>query len=85
MLKYFRGLLLRTILALLEIGFAIARKKTIAPFPYDRNTKKIALPAKEKKKLRRLVLSGKKPAAIKRVAQLTGANLRISKDYVDAL
>jgi len=78
-------LLFKSVLFLLEIGFAVSRKRTPSPFPYDKKTKEIILPAEEKKKIRHLVVTGHKIEAVQRVAQLTGANLRVSKDYVDSL
>jgi ribosomal protein L7/L12 len=35
--------------------------------------------------LKFFLLVGNKPAAVKRVAELTGADLRMSKDYVEGL
>jgi ribosomal protein L7/L12 len=35
--------------------------------------------------LKFFLLVGNKPAAVKRVAELTGAGLRMSKDFVDTL
>jgi hypothetical protein len=78
-------LLFKSVLFLLEIGFAITRKRTPSPFPYDKKRQKIILPAEEKKKIRHLVATGCKIEAVRRVTQLTGANLRVSKDYVDSL
>ncbi len=77
--------LVKIVLFLLEIGFAVTRKRTPSPFPYDKKTKAIILPAEEKKKIRHLAVTGHKIEAIQKVAQLTGANLRASKDYVDNL
>jgi ribosomal protein L7/L12 len=54
-------------------------------YPYNRKTDKIHLPDEVVTDLKFLLLAGNKVAAIKRVAELTGAGLRISKDYVDAL
>jgi ribosomal protein L7/L12 len=54
-------------------------------YPYDRKTDKIHLPDEIVADLKFLLLAGNKVAAVKRVAELTGAGLRISKDYVDAL
>ncbi len=34
------------------------------------------------KEIRCLILAGKKPEVLKKVANLTGASLRISKDYI---
>jgi len=73
------------ILAMLEKAFAKYRKKVKPRFPYDAQTDVIRLPHDIKEELRRLVLTGKKVEAVKRVTALTGAGLRVSKDYVDSL
>ena len=73
------------ILAMLEKAFAKYRKKVKPLFPYDTQTDVIRLPHDIKEELRRLVLTGKKVEAVKRVTELTGAGLRVSKDYVDSL
>lgn len=52
-------------------------------YPYDKETKTITLPKDIKKKIYHLLKAGKKVEAVKRVANLTGASLRVSKDYVD--
>jgi ribosomal protein L7/L12 len=54
-------------------------------FPYDPKTDTIHLPRHIEEEIRQLVLAGKKVEAIKRVVELTGAGLRVSKDYVDNL
>jgi ribosomal protein L7/L12 len=43
------------------------------------------LPAQIERELRRLVSTGNKVEAMQRVISLTGAGLRVSKDYVDTL
>ncbi len=53
------------------------------PYPYDKRTEKITLPPEIEQEIRQLVQSGKKIEAVQRVLRLTGAGLRISKDYVD--
>jgi len=73
------------ILALLEEAFAKHRKKVKPLFPYDAKTNTIRLPQSIEEELRRLVLIGKKVEAVKRITELTGAGLRVSKDYVDNL
>ncbi len=55
------------------------------PHPYDNERDSISLPKDIEDELRVLVVKGRKVEAVKRVAQLTGAGLRISKDYVDDL
>ena len=61
------------------------RKKFVPPFPYDKDTDTITLPAEKEREIRRLISAGKKVEAIKRVLRLTGAGLKTSKDYVDDL
>ena len=61
-------------------------KPKIKPaYPYNQKTNEIHLPDEIVADLKFLLLAGNKVAAIQRVAELTGAGLRISKDYVDAL
>jgi hypothetical protein len=73
------------ILQLLEKEFERVRDKTPPLFPYDLKTNKIALPYEIEGELRHLVATGRKVEAVKRVTKLTGAGLRVSKDYVDSL
>jgi ribosomal protein L7/L12 len=73
------------ILAMLEKAFAKYRKKVKPLFPYDAQTDAIHLPHDIEEALRHLVLTGKKVEAFQRVIELTGAGLRVSKDYVDSL
>jgi ribosomal protein L7/L12 len=73
------------ILAMLEKAFAKYRKKVKPRFPYDAQTDVIHLPHDIEVELRYLVLTGKGVEAVKRVTELTGAGLRVSKDYVDSL
>jgi ribosomal protein L7/L12 len=74
---------LQAILVVLEKVFALLRKKTVYPFPYNAKTNTINLPLQIERELRRLVSTGKKVEAMQRVISLTGAGLRVSKDYVD--
>jgi ribosomal protein L7/L12 len=55
------------------------------PYPYDPVTGTILLPDSIKEELRRMIARGEKIEAMKRVLELTGAGLKISKDYVDGL
>jgi ribosomal protein L7/L12 len=73
------------ILAMLEKAFAKYRKKVKPLFPYDAQTDVIHLPHDIEVELRYLVVTGKGVEAVKRVTELTGAGLRVSKDYVDSL
>ena len=61
------------------------RKKIRPLYPYDKKTNTIHLPGKIVADLKFLILAGNKVEALKRVAELTGAGLRMSKDYVDGL
>jgi ribosomal protein L7/L12 len=56
---------------------------TKPPYPYDKRTEKITLPPEIEQEIHQLVQSGRKVEAVQRVLHLTGAGLRISKDYVD--
>jgi ribosomal protein L7/L12 len=55
------------------------------PFPYDEKTEKIILPENIERELLQIVLAGNKPKAVQKVVELTGAGLKVSKDYVDSL
>ena len=76
---------LQAILVVLEKVFALLRKKAVYPFPYNAKTNTINLPIQIERDVRRLVSTGKKVEALKSVISLTGAGLRVSKDYVDTL
>jgi len=76
---------LQALLVVLERVFALLRKKAVSPFPYNEKTNTISLPAQIERELRGLVSTGNKVEAMKRVIRLTGAGLRVSKDYVDKL
>ena len=73
------------ILAMLERLFDKHREKIKPIYPYDAKANSIRLPNNIQEELRCLVLAGKKAEAVKRVTELTGAGLRVSKDYVDGL
>jgi ribosomal protein L7/L12 len=73
------------LLQALEDLYAVHRKKVIPLYPYDSRTSTIHLPLAEVDRLRKLLRNGDKVEAVKIVSQLTGAGLRVSKDYVDAL
>ncbi len=75
----------KVFLGFLEIVYTILRKRPIPVFPYDRKTKTISLPKNIEKEIMQLAVRSGKVEAVKRVSNLTGAGLRISKDYVDAL
>ena len=73
------------ILARLEAEFARVRKPVTPHYPYDPRTNKIRLPPDIADELRVLIQTGKKVEAVKRVTELTGAGLRVSKYFVDGL
>ena len=74
-----------SILEALEDLYEKERKKIVPLYPFDKKTGKIELPEEVIADLKFFLLVGNKPAAVKRVAELTGAGLRLSKDYVDGL
>ena len=76
---------LRFVQWLLEVAFRFARPKVTPVYPYDPQSKTIRLPIEIERELRRLVAAGNTVEAVKRVTRLTGAGLRVSKDYVDGL
>ena len=77
--------ILRVFLLLLDKLYQ-AKRKTHSPlYPYDKRTNTISLPPEVKQEIQHLVMQGRRPEALKKVANLTGASLRISKDYIDDL
>ena len=73
------------ILKVIEELYEKERKKVVSLYPYDKKTGRIELPEDVIADLKFFLLVGNKPAAVKRVAELTGAGLRMSKDFVDGL
>ena len=73
------------ILKALDDLYEKTRKKVDPLYPINRKTGKIELPDDIVADLKFLMLVGRKPEALKLVAELTGAGLRISKDYIDGL
>jgi hypothetical protein len=69
----------------LEKLYEQQRPKIKHKYPYDRKTDTIRLPPEIVEDLKFTLLMGNKVAAVKRVAELTGIGLRLSKDYVDGL
>ena len=61
------------------------RKKIKPLYPYDKKTDTIHLPEEVVVDLKFLIVADNKVEAVKRVAELTGAGLRVSKDFVDSL
>lgn len=76
---------LRALLWILGKVFEMRREPVKPDYPYDARTNTITLPADIERELRLLIRNGGKVVAVKRVAELTGAGLRVSKDYVDGL
>jgi hypothetical protein len=85
MLKRLLASVLKAFLMILDKVFLFARKKVVPLHPYDKRTKAITLPKEVERQLRRLVAEGNKVEAVRQVTRLTGAGLRVSKDYVDSL
>ena len=85
MLTRLRTRILKTFLWTLDKHFTLTRTKVSPSYPYDKRTRMINLPSAIDKELRQLIVTGNKVEAIKRVTKLTGACLRVSKDYVDTL
>jgi hypothetical protein len=70
----------------LESLFEAERDTSIPPpFPFDRDRNTIRLPQEIEAHLQQLARTGQKVEAIKQVTKLTGAGLRLAKDYVDGL
>ncbi|MCB0179696.1 MAG: hypothetical protein KDI62_15800 [Anaerolineae bacterium] len=70
----------------LETLFEAERDKSIPPpYPFDKATNTIRLPRKIEVHLQRLARTGQGIEAVKQVTHLTGAGLRVAKDYVDSL
>ena len=73
------------ILKTLEDLYEKEREKITPLYPVNKKTGKIELPDEVITDLKFFLLVGNRPAAVKRVCELTGAGLRVSKDYVDDL
>ena len=73
------------ILKTLEELHGKERKKVTPLYPVNKKTGKIELPDDVIADLKFFLLIGNKPAAVKRVCELTGVGLRASKDFVDGL
>ncbi len=69
----------------LEDLYEEKREKVKPLYPINKNTGKIELPDEVIADLKFLLLVGNNPAAVKRVCELTGAGLRVSKNFVDSL
>ena len=73
------------ILNAIEELYEKERKKITPLYPINQKTGKIELPDEVIADLKFFLLAGNKPAAVKRVCELTGVGLRVSKDFVDSL
>lgn len=73
------------LLKMLEQMFEQEREKVAPLYPYDAKANTITLPGTVKAELVELIRAGKKVEAISKVTILTGAGLRLAKDYVDDL
>ena len=55
------------------------------PFPWDENTNTISLPSDIEREIAELASIGDQVRAIRKLMELTGAGLKVSKDFVDRL
>ena len=69
----------------LDQEFQARQNNSNPPYPYNRETTTVELPIEIEKELIAQLRVSSKVEAVKRVTKLTGAGLRISKDYVDGL
>ena len=67
----------------LDKEFQARQNNPNPPYPYNRDTNTIVLPSEINLELESMLKRGEKVETVKRVTRLTGAGLRISKDYVD--
>jgi ribosomal protein L7/L12 len=58
-------------------------KSKTPPYPYDEENAIIKIPKHLEKEIKLLVRAGNKVQALRKISELTGASLRVSKDYVD--
>jgi ribosomal protein L7/L12 len=77
--------IIQSFLKFLNRVFRLTRKKSVPAYPFDKSTNTITLPQEIEKELLDLISSEGKVEAVKWVTKLTGAGLRVSKDYVDNL
>jgi len=76
---FFRG-----ILALLDKLYTLRKRPYPPPYPYEKATDTITLPADIEARIRKIAADNKVDA-VQNVTLLTGAGLRVSKRYVDSL
>ena len=58
-------------------------KSKVPLYPYDEENGTICIPKHLEQELKRLVRAGKKGEALAQISELTGAGLRVAKDYAD--
>lgn len=66
----------------------ISGYNTVRPaplYPYDKSTDTISLPPASEKEILHTASTKGTPVAMKKVMDLTGAGLKVSKDYIDGL
>ena len=73
------------ILKAIEELYEKERKKITPLYPVNQKTGKIELLEDVIADLKFFLLVGNKPAAVKRVCEVTGVGLRESKDFIDRL
>ena len=59
--------------------------KSAFSYPYDKTTDTVSLPPEIEKDILNIALAKGVPKAMQKVMELTGAGLKVSKDYVDSL
>lgn len=59
--------------------------KSAPAYPYYKRTNTITLPAAISHEIFHLAQNAGKPEVVKRVMELTGAELKLVKDYVEAI
>ena len=70
----------------LETLFEAERDTSVPPpYPFDSDRNTIRLPREIEAHLQQLARTGHKVETVKQVTKLTGAGLRVAKDYVDSL
>ncbi len=60
-------------------------ERPVPLYPYNKQTDTISLPSEVEKEVKNIALTEGVPSAMKRVMALTGAGLKVSKDYIDNL
>lgn len=60
-------------------------ERTVPLYPCDKQTDTISLPSEIEKEVKNIALTKGVPLAMKKVMDLTGAGLKVSKDYIDNL